>query len=447
MLSDEVSPDPGALFSAFHLTGRNSVIAAVSGGGDSLALLFLLHDYLQRLPDAPSLIAVTIDHALRSESAAESAAVGRMAAAAGIPHRVLRWEGPKPATGVPAAARQARLSLLARAAEGAGTDLVLTGHTADDQAETLAMRLERGEGRGAAGMAPATLYDGRIWFARPLLEVRREALRVFLRARGISWMDDPTNRDTRFERARKRQEIDEHSIARLLNKARDAAQAREDAGRKAAALIGEAVLRPAPGLLRLRLAEFRGAEQEVAVYALRILLAVAGGTPHLPDLARARGILDQADGDGFRTSLSRAVIATKSGYLFLHRETRNLPEVPLTDAFVWDGRYRMNVHSQQEDLVVAAFGSENAREHEISDIDAPRGLVRSALAAEPAIWRDRHCVGLATECGLGEARPVAGLWAQLLPCFDLAAAHAIAQLLAGEPPPASPWRGHKGTVR
>src|SRR5690606_5645072 len=183
------------------------VVAAVAGGGDSLALLLLLHHFLKHLPAAPSVLAVTIDHGLRPESGAEAEAVGRLAAAHRIPHRVLRWEGPKPKTGIAAAARAARLSLLAKAAGQAGADLVLTGHTADDQAETLAMRLARGEGRGGAGIAPATLYDGRIWFVRPLLGTRRAALRTFLRERGISWAEDPTNIDRRFERARVRQDL------------------------------------------------------------------------------------------------------------------------------------------------------------------------------------------------------------------------------------------------
>ena len=133
------------------------LVLAVSGGPDSTALMWLAARWRARRTQGPKLIAVTIDHGLRKESAREALAVKRLARKLGVEHRTLRWTGRKPKTGIQEAARAARYRLLADAARKAGARHILTAHTLDDQAETVLFRLARGSGvAGLRGMARET---------------------------------------------------------------------------------------------------------------------------------------------------------------------------------------------------------------------------------------------------------------------------------------------------
>lgn len=441
MLTGETPPDPGDVFRPVDFSGRARVVVAVSGGGDSLGLLLLLQDHLKPRANAPPLLAVTIDHGLRPESGEEAQRVAHLCRQWDIAHRTLRWGGAKPGSGVSEAAREARFDLLAQAAEDAGTDLVFTGHTADDQAETLAMRRARGHGRGLAGIAPATLYNNRVWFLRPLLTERRASLRTFLRGRAVAWIEDPTNRDRRFERVRVRQSLSEDEIGRLLEQAEKEAAMREAAGREAAATTSRFADEVAPGLFRLDKTGFIDAKGGTALYAFRILLAVAGGTPHLPPENRAGEILSQAMAERARATLSRSIVTAHGPHIYLHRENRNLPRTNLSAETLWDGRYRIVPSDDAPNLTITPFGAANAHSAEIGGFDAPAGLVRSALAAQPALCSGGAWLGLAAKSVA--VHPVAGPWSHLLPCFDLAPATAIRALIGGETIPGLPLQGHK----
>jgi tRNA(Ile)-lysidine synthase len=181
-----------------------AIVLAVSGGPDSIALMWLAARWRRALARGPRLIAVTVDHGLRPEAAAEAREVKRLARSLDLPHRTLRWTGAKPKTGLPAAARAARYRLLAQAARASGATHVLTAHTRDDQAETLLMRMFRGSGiAGLAAMARESERDG-LLLARPFLNVSKSQLIATLRKAKIDFADDPTNRDTSFTRPRLR---------------------------------------------------------------------------------------------------------------------------------------------------------------------------------------------------------------------------------------------------
>jgi tRNA(Ile)-lysidine synthase len=191
------------------LSAFPALVLAVSGGPDSTALMVLAARWRASLKSGPTLLAVTVDHGLRKEAAGEARAVARLARSLGIAHRTLRWRGVKPKTGLPQAARAARYRLLAAAARDARAPAILTAHTRDDQAETVLIRMSRGSGiAGLAAMARMSAMptgaDGGLRLVRPFLEVPKARLIATVEAAGISFAEDPSNRDPRFARARLR---------------------------------------------------------------------------------------------------------------------------------------------------------------------------------------------------------------------------------------------------
>ncbi|RWN36220.1 tRNA lysidine(34) synthetase TilS [Mesorhizobium sp.] len=452
----ETEPDL-SVFSQIDFT--NGAVAAVSGGSDSTALLLLIKDHLDRSAPATKLLAVTIDHNLRPGSAAEAQAVARLCAARGIAHRIMVWSGRKPSTGLPAAAREARYRLLAEAAQAEGIGLILTGHTADDQAETVLMRHARQEGpreagRGLAGMAPATLYDWRIWIARPLLGTRRAALREVLRRANVGWAEDPTNDDEAFERPRIRAALaDDNGAQRVADAVALAARAaveREQLGHRAAALIRGFASRPADGLIRLDPGFATAGDEPAAVYALRILLATVGGVAFLPDQARSEALLDRLRAAPFCATLSRTVVDARRAGIFLRRETRNLPPAaPAVDDALWDGRRRITLGDEPGAFLIAPLGAARAAKREIAEDGTPPSLVRAALAAEPALWRSSGLLGESLSPVQDSpalprmaACPVVAPFARFLPSFDLAPAGTVAALIGAPLLPATPFSGH-----
>jgi tRNA(Ile)-lysidine synthase len=206
MPDDDNSPisaqDAKRLFADWR--GAPAIVLAVSGGPDSIALMWLAARWRRTLARGPRLIAVTVDHGLRTEAAGEARDVKRLARSLDLPHRTVRWTGAKPRTGLPAAARAARYRLLAEAARANGATHILTAHTRDDQAETLLMRMMRGSGiAGLAAMARQSERDG-VLLARPFLNVSKSQLIATLKKAKVSFADDPTNRDTSFTRPRLR---------------------------------------------------------------------------------------------------------------------------------------------------------------------------------------------------------------------------------------------------
>jgi tRNA(Ile)-lysidine synthase len=324
MPDDEKSPISAAQARTIFVSWKSApaIVLAVSGGPDSVALMWLAARWRRGLKRGPRLIAVTVDHGLRVEAAREARDVKRLARTLDLEHRTLRWRGAKPKTGVPAAAREARYALLAKAARAVGATHVATAHTRDDQAETLLMRLLRGS--GIAGLGAMTEESERqgVRLARPLLNISKARLIATLDAAGIGFADDPTNRDPAFTRPRLRalmpalaeEGADAKTLSRLaarLARANAAVEVLADGAERYLALAND------PSLPGCDARVFAGLPDEIRLRLLRRGLDRVGheGPAELGKVEALLATLDRAivGGRSLKTTLAGAVVSLARG--------------------------------------------------------------------------------------------------------------------------------------
>lgn len=344
---------------------RPCVAVAVSGGADSLCLALLAHDWARER--GGEAVALTVDHGLRTEAAAEAAQVRHWLTGRGIRHVTLRWQGDKPAADIQAQARAARYRLLEEWCAAHGVLHLLLAHHQDDQAETLLLRLARGSGvDGLSAMAPVS--EGfSVRLLRPLLSVPHDWLTATLLARDQQWIEDPSNRNPAYARVRMRN-LMPSLAAEGMASGRLAATARR-LGRARAALedmVAEAAARwvevhPA-GYALLDPAAFRAAAEEVGLRLLARLVQNVGGGAYPPREERLEALHGRLCGGlDAAVTLGGCRLDVWQGRLLVCREAgRMAPPLPLIpDAEqVWDGRFRVKVaDSAPSGLVLGALGA------------------------------------------------------------------------------------------
>lgn len=319
----------GALAALPQALLRGPIGLAVSGGSDSLALLKLAAGWAER--SGAALAVFTVNHGLRAGAAAEAACVAAHCARLGIAHRTLTLEGLAPRQ---AALRRARHAALALALREAGGRLLLTGHTADDQGETVLMRARQGSGwYGLAGMRTLTLSPvwpegAGVWIARPLMGLRRQDLRDWLRGQGVGWAEDPSNADPAFERVRMRAVLKDAPglFDRILTCQQNFARLRLIEDRALARWLQMQVRMTASGLE----VDFSGLPPERAARALGILVqAVAGRETPPRSEALARLAADLSKDSGFRgATLGGVRLSPARGGVRIRPEARDMPADP-----------------------------------------------------------------------------------------------------------------------
>ena len=310
------------------------IAIGLSGGGDSVALTLMVHDWAREA--ARRVVILSVDHGLQPEAAGWTAACTELAATLGHGFRALTWTGGKPATGLPAAARAARHRLLAEAAREAGASVLLLGHTGDDRLEADVMRRAGSTTPDPREWSPSPAWpEGRgLFLLRPMLDVRRADLRAWLTARGQSWIDDPANADLRYARPRARREILVGALSDRITEP---------------PLVLASRATHQAGMITISRQELRNASASDLQRLVAMACVCAGGGARRPATARLERVAEALRGPG-------SVVATLAGSrieadLAQVRFFREAGEIARTggpvlqvasgQTVVWDGRFEI----------------------------------------------------------------------------------------------------------
>jgi tRNA(Ile)-lysidine synthase len=368
------------------------VAVAVSGGADSLCLARLAHRWARGRGGRA--VGLVVDHRLRAGSAAEAEQACAWLRESGMEAHLLAWTGDKPATGVQAAAREARFRLLLEWCRGAGVLHLLLAHHEDDQVETYLMRAEAGSGPdGLAAMAAVVERRG-VRLLRPLLTVPRARLRETLLSEGRGWIDDPSNRDPAFMRVRVRAALAADGRApELAARVRAFGVARAAAEAQVATLLARAVRLFPTGHAVVDARALCGAEADDARRALARVLCCIGGAVHPPRTARTSRLLEAIRTgalEGGRTLGGCRIVPRTQGLLLVCREPAAIaPASAIAPGrtVAWDGRFLVAVPespSVRGPLSVRRLDGGAWRTLAETAPALAAGLVRAGAGAPPA---------------------------------------------------------------
>jgi tRNA(Ile)-lysidine synthase len=324
-----------------RLNGLTRVALAVSGGSDSIAMFRMVHEWA---PASLEIFALTVDHGLRVAAADEAAQVKRWCCSLGVRCEILKWQGGPITSGIQAKARQARYDLMSVWCLANQVEVLLTAHTADDQAETVLMRkLRTSTAKSLSGIWPERDWNG-VRVLRPLLGLRRAELRAYLNQCGQAWIDDPSNEDMKFERVRMRHELAGQTLG-LVDQAHLAQQVSLRHAFDAKAWCLKHIQRHELGFVSLPHSLFDQLQTEVKDEILLEVLSLVGigGQPEL--LERRNLLAWLADDGGSRRALGGLLFAKRKREMLVGREPGRISDrpvmIPEVGEIVWDDRFRV----------------------------------------------------------------------------------------------------------
>lgn len=369
------------------------IAVAVSGGRDSMALAILARDWAKA--HGGSVHAVTIDHGLRSNSAHEAAHVGCWMLQLDIPHQIVCWETPEHETGIEAAARDARYALLEAYCREHGILHLLVGHHQADQQETQKMRRARGSGLvGLAGMA-AVREMKHMRILRPLLGVPRDRITATLQVAGQDWVEDPSNQDGRFARARMRAQ---GRAAVATADIRQAGATRTLHEQALAVLASTAVGIDPAGFAMIDLQVIQDADADVSRNLFgNVVTSVSGGI-YPPRGTRLDNLWARliAKGVDRAWTLGGCIIRPeRTGKICVMREPVAVVAQPFPsgERVLWDGRFVLSAQGfDVTGLTLDALGKAKPNYRQNPDFEPLSRLPKDVCATLPALFCESEIV-------------------------------------------------------
>lgn len=370
-----------------------TIAVAISGGSDSVALTHLLHHWIKE--QGGTLHALTVHHHLRPEADEECNAVAAQMKKWGIPHTILHWKHDGVHSNIQEKARHARLDLLEHYCKEHGILHLAFGHHADDQKETMLMRLERGSGLFGLSSMPMVRYAGDVRIIRPLLGCSKDSITDYLKEHKLSWSEDPSNHNEAFTRVTFRKEWQSIEASRLVDAATNLGHARHFMMDELAVAAVHTVQLYPFGMARLDLPHYKTLHEELATRLLASLLQTIGGgdvPPRFEKLMRLH--LHLHTSPTVKKTLACTSIVPKGDHIFFFKEPAHVQSAPLTvtqtGSYIWDERFVCEITLPEH---LSEVQITQAKPTDIN-ISIPPSIPRDAFFSLPALTHLETCIAI-----------------------------------------------------
>jgi tRNA(Ile)-lysidine synthase len=321
------------------------IAAAVSGGPDSMLMCYMAQNFCR--DNNIELHVVIVDHMLRDESSTEAKKVSDFLKGQGIIVHILRWEGDKPSSNIQAIARKERYKIISSYCKDNGIYHLITGHHADDQAETVFMRIMRGSGiDGVSGIKEDSCIEG-ISVIRPMLSIYRDQIVSAIKEMGWHYVEDPSNKNEKFSRVKVRNFLSqpqwEFMKSKLVLLGKNAGRSRRYLDQQTNLFLKESWMCCSAGTYSISIDVLLEIHEEIALRSLcRVLMHVGGS--HVPTrLAQLERIYTDLRLNTWKDrTLFGCLIRIRKGNLIVIREWEDIPSftpLPAGAEVLWDGRF------------------------------------------------------------------------------------------------------------